>query len=78
MQQRPSSLLGAAGVQAAEAVIVLVASMLAGVDTAAGQSYQTGSGIALTLIGLCHRGRAGLDSRRAGPGQAVEPHTSGC
>jgi hypothetical protein len=52
MQQRPPSLLGAAAVQAADAVIVLVASVLAGVDTIAGQSYQEGSGIALTLIGI--------------------------
>jgi hypothetical protein len=52
MQQRPPSLLGAAGVQAADALIVLVASVLAGVDTASGQSYQRASGIALTLIGL--------------------------
>ena len=52
MQQRPPSLLGAAGVQAADALIVLVASVLAGVDTISGKSYQRGSGIALTLIGL--------------------------
>jgi hypothetical protein len=52
MQQRPPSLLGAAGVQAADALIVLAASVLAGVDTVAGKSYQRGSGIALTLIGL--------------------------
>ncbi len=52
MQQRPPSLLGAALVQAADALIVLAASVLAGVDTAAGHSYQAGSGIALTLIGL--------------------------
>jgi hypothetical protein len=52
MQQRPPSLLGAAAVQAADAVIVLAASVLAGVDTIAGQSYQRGSGIALTFIGL--------------------------
>ena len=52
MQQRPASLLGAAGVQAADALIVLAASVLAGIDTVAGQSYQQGSGIALTLIGL--------------------------
>ena len=52
MQQRPPSLLGAAGVQAADALIVLAASVLAGVDTIAGKSYQRGSGIALTLIGL--------------------------
>jgi hypothetical protein len=52
MQQRPPSLLGAAVVQAADALIVLAASVLAGVDTAAGHSYQAGSGIALTLIGV--------------------------
>ena len=52
MGERPPSLLGAAGVQAAEAVVVLAASVLAGVDAAGGQSYQQGSGIALTLIGL--------------------------
>jgi hypothetical protein len=38
-------------VQAAEAALVLAATVLAGIDTAAGRSYQTGSGIALTLIG---------------------------
>ena len=52
MGERPPSLLGAAGVQAAEAVMVLAASVLAGVDAATGKSYQQGSGIALTLIGL--------------------------
>ncbi len=52
MGERPPSLLGAAGAQAAEAVVVLAASVLAGVDAAGGQSYQQGSGIALTLIGL--------------------------
>jgi len=52
MQERPPSLLGAAGVQAADAALVLVATVLAGVDTATGKSYQVGSGIALTLIGL--------------------------
>ena len=52
MPQKPPSLLGAAGVQAAEAAIVLAASVLAGVDAATGQSYQQASGVALTLIGL--------------------------
>ncbi len=56
MRERPSSLLGAAGAQAAEAVIVLAASVLSGVDTAAGKSYQTGSGIALTIIGVATAG----------------------
>ncbi len=52
MQQRPPSLLGAAGVQAAEAAGLLVASVLAGIDAASGKSYQQGSGIALTVIGV--------------------------
>ena len=52
MQQRPPSLLGAAAVQAADALIVVAGSVLAAVDTIAGKSYETGSGIALTLIGL--------------------------
>ena len=56
MRERPSSLLGAAGAQAAEAVIVLVASVLSGVDTVAGKSYQLGSGIALTIIGVATAG----------------------
>ncbi len=56
MRERPSSLLGAAGTQAAEAVIVLAASVLSGVDTAAGRSYQVGSGIALTVIGVVTAG----------------------
>jgi hypothetical protein len=56
MRERPSSLLGAAGAQAAEAVIVLVASVLSGVDTATGKSYQTGSGVALTIIGVATAG----------------------
>jgi hypothetical protein len=56
MRERPSSLLGAAGAQAAEAVIVLVASVLSGVDTAAGKSYELGSGVALTIIGVATAG----------------------
>lgn len=51
MAQSPPSLLGAAGIQAAETAVVLAATVLAGIDTAAGRSYQVGSGIALTLIG---------------------------
>ncbi len=52
MQRRPPSLLGAAGVQAADAAGVLVASVLAGIDAVGGKAYQQGSGIALTLIGV--------------------------
>src|SRR5215471_3309989 len=47
----PPTLRGAAIVQAAEAVVVLAATILAGVDAASGQSYHVSSGIALTLIG---------------------------
>jgi hypothetical protein len=38
-------------VQAAESVLVLAATILAGVDAAKGQSYHVNSGIALTVIG---------------------------
>jgi hypothetical protein len=51
MPHSPLTLRGAALVQAAESVIVLTATILAGLDTAGGQSYQTNSGIALTVIG---------------------------
>ncbi len=49
---RPRSLTGAALVQGIEAVGVLLASVLAGVDAASGRSYHVNSGIALTLIGV--------------------------
>lgn len=52
MQDRPLALLGAAVVQAAEAVLVCVASVIAAIDTATGKSYQRGSGIALSVIGF--------------------------
>jgi hypothetical protein len=52
MQDRPVALFGAAAVQAAEAAGVLIASVLAAIDTAAGKSYQLSSGIALTVIGF--------------------------
>jgi hypothetical protein len=51
MPESPLILRAAALVQAAESVIVLAATILSGVDTVAGQSYQTDSGIALTAIG---------------------------
>jgi hypothetical protein len=43
--------LAAAAVQAAEALGVLAASVLAGIDTATGRSYELASGIAITIIG---------------------------
>ena len=45
-------MLAVAIVQAVEAAGVLVASVLAGVDTGAGKSYQLASGIAITAIGV--------------------------
>jgi hypothetical protein len=59
MGHSPATLRAAAVVQAAEAVVVLAATVLAGIDTAAGRSYQVGSGIALTVIGAaCAAGLA--------------------
>ena len=52
LPQRPPSLLVAAIVQAIEAAGVLIAAILAGVDTSSGRSYHANSGIALTLIGI--------------------------
>ena len=52
MGHSPASLRIAAVVQAAESAVVLVATVLAAVDTAAGRSYHRSSGIALTVIGV--------------------------
>jgi hypothetical protein len=52
MGHSPATLRSAAAVQAVESAVVLAAAVLAGVDTAAGRSYQQGSGIALTVIGV--------------------------
>jgi hypothetical protein len=51
MPQTPPTLRAAAVIQAAESVLVLVATVLAGVDAASGQSYHVNSGIALTVLG---------------------------
>jgi hypothetical protein len=51
MGQRPTTLRAAAAVQLAEALLVLVATVLAGLDAATGRSYHVSSGIALTVIG---------------------------
>jgi hypothetical protein len=51
MGQRLTTLRVAAAVQLAEAVLVLVATVLAGIDAARGRSYHVNSGIALTVIG---------------------------
>ena len=52
MPQTPPTLRAAAVIQAAESVLVLAATVLAGVDAASGQSYHVSSGIALTVIGV--------------------------
>jgi hypothetical protein len=68
MGHSPATLRAAAVVQAAEAALVLAATVLAGIDTAAGRSYQTGSGIALTVIGAASA--AGLAAVAAGLARA--------
>jgi hypothetical protein len=60
MPQSPPTLRGAAVVQAAESVLVLAATVLAGVDTATGRSYHVNSGIALTVIGAAAAVALGL------------------
>ena len=52
MPERPVTLIGAAAVQAAESLGVLTATVIAGVDTISGRSYQVSSGVALTIIGF--------------------------
>ena len=52
MPSSPATVRAAAAVQAAEAAVVCVASVLSAIDTAGGQSYRADSGIALTLIGF--------------------------
>ncbi|HET7017244.1 MAG TPA: hypothetical protein VFI65_25190 [Streptosporangiaceae bacterium] len=49
---RPTTLLAAAVVEALQVVGILVATIIAGVDTLQGKSYQNASGIAITLIGI--------------------------
>jgi hypothetical protein len=51
MPQSPPTVRVAALTQAAESLIVLAATVLAGIDAASGQSYHVNSGIALTVIG---------------------------
>jgi hypothetical protein len=52
MPHSPPTLRAAAAVQAAESALILLATVLAGVDAAAGRSYHVNSGIALTVIGV--------------------------
>ncbi len=48
---RPLTVLGASAVEAVEAAAILTAAVLAGIATAEGRSYQSASGIAITVIG---------------------------
>ena len=48
----PRSVLAAAVIELAEAVLVLFAALWAGIATATGHSYQTSSGVAITVIGV--------------------------
>jgi hypothetical protein len=50
--QTPRTVLGLAVIEAIQASGVLLASILAGIDTAAGKSYEQASGIAITAIGV--------------------------
>jgi hypothetical protein len=52
MPQSPPTLRAAAVIQAAESALILLATVLAGVDAASGRSYHVNSGIALTVIGV--------------------------
>jgi hypothetical protein len=60
MPQSPPTLRAAAVVQAAESALILLATVLAGVDAAAGRSYHVNSGIALTVIGVAAVAALGL------------------
>jgi len=51
-RELPRTVLAAAIVEAIEAAGILVAAILAGIATATGHSYQTASGVAITLIGV--------------------------
>jgi ABC-type uncharacterized transport system permease subunit len=52
VQGRPPTIAAAAIVEAAQAVAVLLAAILAGIATQEGKSYEIASGVAITLIGL--------------------------
>jgi peptidoglycan/LPS O-acetylase OafA/YrhL len=57
---RPTTIVVAAVVEGIEALMVLIAAVLAGVDTGQGKSYQLSSGIAITIIGVVMAGLLGL------------------
>jgi hypothetical protein len=57
---RPVTITVALVIEALEAALVLVAAVLAGIDTGRGQSYQLSSGIAITVIGIVMAALLGL------------------
>jgi hypothetical protein len=57
---RPPTITAAVAIEAIEAVLVLAAAVLAGIDTARGRSYQLSSGIAITVIGIATAALLGL------------------
>jgi hypothetical protein len=60
--QRPPTIAVAAVIEALEALLVLAAAILAGVETGRGHSYQLSSGIAITVIGVVTAALLGLVS----------------
>jgi hypothetical protein len=61
--QRPTIMTVASVVEALEALLILVAAVLAGVATLEGHSYQLSSGIAITVIGVVTALLLGLVAR---------------
>jgi hypothetical protein len=58
--RRPPTITAAVAIEALEAALVLVAAVLAGIDTGRGRSYQLSSGIAITVIGVATAALLGL------------------
>jgi hypothetical protein len=61
--QAPRTVRALAAIQAIEAVGVLAAAIIAGLDTGSGKSYRLSSGIAITVIGVCVALLLGLVAR---------------
>jgi len=62
-RQTPQTVQGLAIIEAVEVVGILLATILAGIDTASGKSYELASGIAITLIGVCTAAALALVAR---------------
>jgi peptidoglycan/LPS O-acetylase OafA/YrhL len=57
---RPPTITAAAVIEGVEALMVLIAAVLAGVDTGQGKSYPLSSGVAITIIGVVMAALLGL------------------